>query len=101
MKTNAQSRTALQPTTGNTTLTYKLIYGGRMVTMAGVYKKKSKAQQVVMKFFQYENMIRFQICIKIKGLIFVRLMTQKYFLTRNTSIWEREGKANPLKDFFK
>jgi hypothetical protein len=43
LKTNAQSRTALQPTTGNTTLTYKHFYGGRMVTMAGVYNKKLKS----------------------------------------------------------
>ncbi len=49
-----------------------------------------------MKFFQYENMIRLQICIEIKGLIFVRLMAQKYFLTIHSSIWEREGEANPL-----
>ena len=58
--------------------------------------KNSKAQQVGMKFFQYENMIRFQICIKIKGLIFVHLLAQKYFLTIHSSIWEREGEANPL-----
>ncbi len=63
--------------------------------------KNSKAQQVGMKFFQYENMIRFQICIKIKGSIFVCLLEQKYFISRHSSIWEREGNTNSLAHFKK